>query len=156
MRRGVTTAALGAALAGLLGSCFDEGPRFGGHTNPKARAPSTAKFAPAAVAGYHFFNEPYGQRREVHFLAGGPPSTHERQARECVAYYLDHDVAAPFCFAYPSRRAFDASKFRPDNGQTGPSCWDARAQKPADSELDSELVGPDKFLNRGCPDFPNR
>jgi hypothetical protein len=46
----------------------------------------------------------------VHFVAFGPRSTHVRQAEQCVDHHLEEeeDVAAPFCYAYPSHRAFEA------------------------------------------------
>ena len=150
--RAVVVAALLAA--GLPTGCDDDEPPFGGRTFLPRAAETPGKFDPRLVRGYHYFNEPGGQRREVHFVAPGPRSTHLRQAEQCVEHHLEEeDVAAPFCYAYPSHRAFDASKFKPDNGQTGPNCWSAMAYKPLEGERDSSVATEDALGNEGCPDL---
>ena len=143
-------------MVGLAGCTTDDEKKFDGRRLPAGGAPSTpTEFKQSSVRGYFYFNEPYGQRREVHFIASGPFSTQPHQARLCVEYYLDHDVEAPFCFAYASERAFRAARFKPSNGQTGPFCWSARAQKPADDkEISENLADPTALGNEGCPDQP--
>ena len=152
--RASTVLAVAAALAAVaFGGCDDDEPPFGGRTYPARSVETRGKFDPRLVRGYHYFNEPGGQRREVHFVAPGRRSTHLRQAEQCVDHYLEEDVAAPFCYAYPSHRAFEASKFKPDNGQTGPNCWSAMAYKPLDGERDSSIASEDALGNEGCPDL---
>lgn len=147
-----------AAILLLLPACAEDGPRFGGREFPaRPAAGPPGRFHPSQVRAYFFFNEPYGQRREVRFVATGPRRTHITQARECVRFHLGREVTAPFCFAYPSERAFRAARFRPANGQTSRNCWSARAQKPVDDRtisadrLDRSSVG-----EEGCPDLPSR
>src|SRR5688572_9627931 len=96
--------ASGLAVALLVTGCMsDDEPRFGGKRLAERPIEGPAgRFHPSAVRAYWFFNEPYGQRREVHFVATGQRSTHARQARECVEHHLDEDVEAPFCLAYPA------------------------------------------------------
>jgi hypothetical protein len=151
---GLAAAATTVALAG----CQDTGPPFGGKKYPATGAPSTpTQFKPSSVRGFWYFNEPYGQRREVHFIASGPFAAQPHEARLCVQWYLDHDVTAPFCYAYASERAFRAAHFKASNGQTGPSCWSARAQKPKDDKAISEELADSSALgNEGCPDQPPR
>lgn len=147
------TAIVAAAIA--IGGCTDDEPNFAGKRLPAGGAPSTpTEFRKSSERGWFYFNEPYGQRREVHFIASGPFSTHPRQTHLCVEHYLDEDVAAPFCYAYASERAFRASKFKPSNGQTGPFCWSARSQKPVDNPITDNLADPDAAGNEGCPDVP--
>jgi hypothetical protein len=150
-------ALLAVTLALPLAGCFENDKTFDGKRLPAGGAPSTpTAFKPSSVRGYWYFNEPYGQRPEVHFIATGPFSAQPHEARLCVEYYLDHDVTAPFCYAYASERAFEATRFKPSNGQTGPFCWSARAEKPADSEISQSLADSSALGNEGCPDLPPR
>jgi hypothetical protein len=150
-------ALLAAAAAALCAGCMGEDePQFGWErleVRPIEGPPG--RFHPSAIRAYRFFNEPYGQRREVHFVATGPRSTHVRQARECVEHHLDEGIEAPFCLAYPSERAFRAAGFSDENGQTFRNCWSARAEKPADSEISERPApDPDETLGEeGCPDL---
>jgi hypothetical protein len=155
-RRVAALVAVALAVPLGLGGCFEDEKTFDGKRLPAGGAPSTpTEFKTSSVRGYWYFNEPYGQRREVHFIASGPFSAHPHEAHLCVEYYLDHDVTAPFCYAYASERAFKAAKFKTSNGQTGPFCWSARAEKPKDErEISQELADPSALGNEGCPDLP--
>ncbi|HEX8204594.1 MAG TPA: hypothetical protein VF587_00895 [Solirubrobacteraceae bacterium] len=145
------------AIVLLAAGCMDDDePRFGGkELAPRPIEGPPGHFHPSAVRAYWFFNEAYGQRREVHFVATGPRSTHVRQARECVEHHLDEGIEAPFCLAYPTERAFRAAEFSAENGQTFKNCWSARAEKPADSGISQRDAGDpeDHVGEEGCPDL---
>ena len=152
----LAVAALGAAVLLAVGCASDDEPRFGAREFPAAPVEGEpGRFHPSAIRAYWFFNEPYGERREIHFIATGPRGTHVRQARECVEHHLEEGVEAPFCLAYPTERAFRAARFTASNGQTFRNCWSARAEKPADSGISQRPAGdPDEFMGEeGCPDL---
>jgi hypothetical protein len=151
MRRALLALLIMVGAAG----CGSDEPKFGGTTLPvPARPPAhPGTFDPASVRGYYFFEEPDGQRREIHFVASGPRSTHLRQATQCVDHFLEQGIGFPFCFAYPSERAWRHVHFKPGSGDYSPNCWDARAQKTRDGQRSADRYIPENLGNEGCPDL---
>ena len=138
-------------MAFVLAGCGTDEPAFGGKTLPARADPSPGVFDESQIRGYHYFNEPEGQRREVHFVATGPRSTWVRQAEQCVKHHRDDGVEAPFCYAYASEAGFKATRFVAQNGQVGPVCWQATSYRALDGTGDSSRWDPDAVGDEGCP-----
>lgn len=135
--------ALIAAASALLAGCGGEESSDGDAPKPQAEP----AFDTATVKVTHVINQQLGGLAQVYFIAKGPPPTHVRQARACVAHYT-RDQKAAFCYTFPSEAAFKAARVGRDGMDK--LCWSAMASKALSGFQDAQS-GNEVAEVDGCP-----